>query len=158
MLPPPCFTFGTCSSVWRPHHFFSKHKNGHYGQTVKILIHQTRWHFSPHKVRSLSSCANFFNVEQPESGYDNIGFIFLYNSSWHQLAYQEQLSFSSLLFGVATYNSYAEAALPFYPPLGLGLRVTPFGLVPSLEIEPWPQQWEHGILALDQQGCWPIRS
>jgi hypothetical protein len=35
-----------CSSAWKPPPFPSKHNNGHYGQTVRFLFHQTRGHFS----------------------------------------------------------------------------------------------------------------
>ena len=45
-----------CSSACKPLPFSSKHKDGHYGQTVLFLFHQTRGHFSK-KVPSLSQCA-----------------------------------------------------------------------------------------------------
>ena len=37
-LPPPCFTIGMV--------FLGLHNDGHYGQTVLFLFHQTRGHFS----------------------------------------------------------------------------------------------------------------
>ena len=36
---------GWCSSACKHPHFYSKHNNGHYGQTVLFLFHQTRGHF-----------------------------------------------------------------------------------------------------------------
>ena len=37
---------GWCSSASKPSPFSSKHNDGHYGQTVLFLFHQTRGHFS----------------------------------------------------------------------------------------------------------------
>ena len=46
MLPPSCFTVGMVSSACKTPHFSSKHNDGHYGQKVIFLFHQTRVHFS----------------------------------------------------------------------------------------------------------------
>ena len=46
MLPPQCFKVGmVCFGLQAPP-FFSKHNDGHYGQTDLFLFHQTRGHFS----------------------------------------------------------------------------------------------------------------
>ena len=37
---------GWCSTACKPPPFSSKHNDGHYGQTVLFLFHQTRGHFS----------------------------------------------------------------------------------------------------------------
>ena len=46
MLPPRASRLGWCSSACKHLHFPSKHNDGHYGQTVLFLFHQTRGHFS----------------------------------------------------------------------------------------------------------------
>jgi hypothetical protein len=46
MLPSPCFTVGMVSFGLQASPFSSKHKDGHYGQTVLFLFHETRGHFS----------------------------------------------------------------------------------------------------------------
>uniref|UniRef100_A0A4W5LB90 Nucleobindin 2a n=1 Tax=Hucho hucho TaxID=62062 RepID=A0A4W5LB90_9TELE len=46
MLPPRASRLGWCSSACKPPPFSSEHNNGHYGQTVLFLFHQTRGHFS----------------------------------------------------------------------------------------------------------------
>ena len=43
---PRASWLGWCSSVCKPPPFSSKHNDGHYGQTVLFLFHQTRGHFS----------------------------------------------------------------------------------------------------------------
>uniref|UniRef100_A0A674CI83 Ig-like domain-containing protein n=1 Tax=Salmo trutta TaxID=8032 RepID=A0A674CI83_SALTR len=46
MLPHHTSWLGWYSSACKPPPFSSKHNNGHYGQTVLFLFHQTRGHFS----------------------------------------------------------------------------------------------------------------
>ena len=46
MLPPPWFTVGMVIFGLQASPFSSKHNDGHYGQTVLFLFHQTRGHFS----------------------------------------------------------------------------------------------------------------
>ena len=46
MLQPRASRLGWCSSACKPPSFSSKHTDGHYGQTVLFLFHQTRGHFS----------------------------------------------------------------------------------------------------------------
>ena len=43
---PRASRLGWCSSACKPPPFSSKHNDGHYGQTVIFLIHQTRGYFS----------------------------------------------------------------------------------------------------------------
>ena len=43
---PRSSQLGWCSSACKPPPFSSKHNDGHYGQTVLFLFHQTRGHFS----------------------------------------------------------------------------------------------------------------
>ena len=43
---PRASQLGWCSSAFKHPPFSSKHNNGHYGQTVLFLFHQTRGHFS----------------------------------------------------------------------------------------------------------------
>ena len=43
---PRASRLGWCSSACKPPPLFSKHIDGHYGQTVLFLFHQTRGHFS----------------------------------------------------------------------------------------------------------------
>jgi hypothetical protein len=43
---PRASWLGWCSSACKPPLFSSKHNDGHYGQTVVFLFHQTRGHFS----------------------------------------------------------------------------------------------------------------
>ena len=45
MLPPPCFTDGMVFFGLQASPFSSKHNDGHYGQAVLFLFHQTRVHF-----------------------------------------------------------------------------------------------------------------
>ena len=45
MLPPLCSTVGMVFFGLQASSFSSKHNNGHYGQTVLFLFHQTRGHF-----------------------------------------------------------------------------------------------------------------
>lgn len=54
---PRASRLGWCSSACKHPPFSSKHKDGHYGQKVLFLFHQTRGHFFQ-KVWSLSPCAN----------------------------------------------------------------------------------------------------
>ena len=49
---PLALWLGWCSSACNPPPFSSKHNNGHYGQTVLFLFHQTR------KLWSLFPCAD----------------------------------------------------------------------------------------------------
>ena len=57
---------GWCSSACKTPPFSSKHNNGHYGQTIMFLFHQTRGHFSkkydrcPHANRSLAFLWRFW--------------------------------------------------------------------------------------------------
>ena len=46
ILPPRASQLGWCSSACKLSPFSSKHNDGHYGQTVLFLLHQTRGHFS----------------------------------------------------------------------------------------------------------------
>ena len=46
MLPPSASRLGLCSSACKLPPFSSKHNYGHYGQTVVLLFHQNRGHFS----------------------------------------------------------------------------------------------------------------
>ena len=46
MHPPPCFTVGMVFFSLQASHFSSKHNDGHYGQIVLFLFHQTTGHFS----------------------------------------------------------------------------------------------------------------
>ena len=46
MLPPRASRLAWWSSACNPPPFSSKHKVGHYGETVLFLFHQTRGHFS----------------------------------------------------------------------------------------------------------------
>ena len=43
---PRASRLGWCSFACKPTPFSSKHNDGHYGQTVLFLFHQTRGHFS----------------------------------------------------------------------------------------------------------------
>ena len=43
---PRASRLGWCSKACRPPLFPSKHNDGHYGQTILFLFHQTRGHFS----------------------------------------------------------------------------------------------------------------
>ena len=52
---PRALRLGWCSSASKPPPFSSKHNNGHCGQTVLFLFHQTRTFLQ--KVRSFSPCA-----------------------------------------------------------------------------------------------------
>jgi hypothetical protein len=45
MLSPRASRLGWCFSACKPLPFSSKHNDGHYGQTVLFLFHQTRGHF-----------------------------------------------------------------------------------------------------------------
>ena len=80
-----------CSSACRPPPFSSKHNDGHYGQTVLFLFHQTRGHFSkkydlfPHVQLQTIVCLFYggFGVVASSllsgvSGYVNIGLILLW--------------------------------------------------------------------------------
>ena len=90
MLPPPCFTVGMVFFGLQASPFSSKHNDGHYGQTVLFLFHQTRGHFSkkydicPHVQLQtvvwlfsggfVAVASSFLSL----SGYVNIGLILLW--------------------------------------------------------------------------------
>ena len=91
MLPPRASWLGWCSLACKPPPFSSKHNNGHYGQTVLFLFHQTRGHFPkkydlcPH-VQLQNDVRLFyggfgavaFSLLNGLSGYVDIGLILLW--------------------------------------------------------------------------------
>jgi hypothetical protein len=91
MLPPPYFTVGMVFFGLQASPLSSKHNDGHYGQTVLFLFHQTREHFSkkydlcPH-VQLQTVVWLFYggfvavasSLQNGLSGYVDIGLILLW--------------------------------------------------------------------------------
>ena len=69
---PVLLRLGWCPSACKPPTFSSKHNDGHYGQTVLFLFHQTRGYFSkkydlcPHvQLQTILWSSGFFLDERP---------------------------------------------------------------------------------------------
>ena len=168
LLFPHASRLGWCSSACKPPPFSSKHNDGHYGQTVLFLFHQTRGHFSkkydlcPHvQLQTVVWLllwwfwsSGFFLAEQP------------FRLCWYRTRFTVDIdtfvpvsssiftrSFAVVMGLICTFHTKVRSSLGCVVPLCLYLRTIvcadECGTFRRLEIAPKdePDLWRSTILA-----------